>query len=367
MDLRGTPHRGHRRHGIPRTLHRGRAARARRARDRRGAEPRRACPSSRRRASSSVRPTWRERDRLAAGFAGAKAVVSNAALFALSNQTLGRRTSAPTWRARGTSWRACEDGGRRGASCRCRRSRCTGSSRKRHASTRTRRSSAPTRGGCRGTSIRRRRRISEQEAWRLAQRARPRADDGSPVHHLRRVRPELHAGLQARHGAAGERSGRSGSGMSYVYAGDVAEGIALALEQDDSIGRAYNLTGDGETWQDLADGVEGRRRQGRRRWRCPIPHAARSQVRLEPRQARARLASAVAGGRSPRDPSARRRRLIRRCGSLPKGRGGDEAAASSPQAGMVLGGEGFGLLRGDGGARPLLRGWPPSGRGGCAP
>jgi nucleoside-diphosphate-sugar epimerase len=41
--------------------------------------------------------------------------------------------------------------------------------------------------------------------------------------------------------------------MSYVYAGDVAEGIALALEQDRSIGRAYNLTGDGESWQDLTD------------------------------------------------------------------------------------------------------------------
>ena len=41
--------------------------------------------------------------------------------------------------------------------------------------------------------------------------------------------------------------------MSYVYAGDVAEGIALALEQEQSIGRAYNLTGDGESWQDLTD------------------------------------------------------------------------------------------------------------------
>src|SRR5438034_432255 len=29
-----------------------------------------------------------------------------------------------------------------------------------------------------------------------------RAHDRSPVHHLRRLRPELHAGLQARHGPA---------------------------------------------------------------------------------------------------------------------------------------------------------------------
>src|SRR5262249_11980319 len=44
-----------------------------------------------------------------------------------------------------------------------------------------------------------------------------------------------------------------GMQMSYVYAGDGAEGMALALARDASIGRAYNLTGDGERWGDLAD------------------------------------------------------------------------------------------------------------------
>lgn len=40
--------------------------------------------------------------------------------------------------------------------------------------------------------------------------------------------------------------------ISFVYAGDVAEGIALALEQPQSVGRAYNLTGDRESAWELA-------------------------------------------------------------------------------------------------------------------
>jgi len=41
--------------------------------------------------------------------------------------------------------------------------------------------------------------------------------------------------------------------ISFVYAGDVAEGIALALEHSESAGRAYNLTGDHESFRELAD------------------------------------------------------------------------------------------------------------------
>jgi nucleoside-diphosphate-sugar epimerase len=41
--------------------------------------------------------------------------------------------------------------------------------------------------------------------------------------------------------------------MGFVYAGDVAEAIALVLERPGSIGRAYNTTGERETVWELAD------------------------------------------------------------------------------------------------------------------
>jgi nucleoside-diphosphate-sugar epimerase len=44
----------------------------------------------------------------------------------------------------------------------------------------------------------------------------------------------------------------AGMQLSFVYAGDVAEGIALALERPESAGRAYNLTGGDESAWDFA-------------------------------------------------------------------------------------------------------------------
>ncbi len=39
--------------------------------------------------------------------------------------------------------------------------------------------------------------------------------------------------------------------LPFVYAGDVAEGVALSLERPQSVGRAYNLTGDDVTFWDF--------------------------------------------------------------------------------------------------------------------
>jgi len=91
---------------------------------------------------------------------------------------------------------------------------------------------------------------SEQEAWRLAREhglelttVRPCTIYGAFDPNFMRVfRRVMTLPVSVR--AVGMR-------MSYVYAGDVAEGIALALEHDPSIGRAYNLTGEGESWDDL--------------------------------------------------------------------------------------------------------------------
>jgi len=43
------------------------------------------------------------------------------------------------------------------------------------------------------------------------------------------------------------------AGMPFVYAGDVAEGIALALEKPVSIGKAYNVTGDDSSIWEFVD------------------------------------------------------------------------------------------------------------------
>ncbi|MCA9664884.1 MAG: SDR family NAD(P)-dependent oxidoreductase [Myxococcales bacterium] len=58
--------------------------------------------------------------------------------------------------------------------------------------------------------------------------------------------------------------------LGFVYGGDVAEGIALALERDDvSVGRAFNLSGDNATsWQVLRAFAHA---EGRRWLRAPLP------------------------------------------------------------------------------------------------
>jgi nucleoside-diphosphate-sugar epimerase len=190
-----------------------------------------------------------ERERLAAGFAGAQAVVSNAALFSL----------------RSASWREherCNIEGTRNVVGAC---VDAGVRRIVHVSSvavyglfarGTLHEDAPQLGA---DTTRLpwnvypvSKALSEQLAWRLA---------GEHGLELTTVRPcTIYGAFDPNFMPVFERvttlpvSIRPvGTRMSYVYAGDVAEGIALALEHDTSIGRAYNLTGDGETWQDLTD------------------------------------------------------------------------------------------------------------------
>jgi len=207
-----------------------------------------------------------ERDRLASGFAGADAVVSNAALFALNNQRWEEHERCNVEGTRNVMG-ACTDAGVRRV---------------------VQVSSVAVYGifaGGRlhedspqlGAHTRRlpwnvypaSKAVSEQEAWRLAR------EHGLA---LTVVRPcTIYGAFDPNFTPLFERittfpvSLRPlGLRMSYVYAGDVAEGIALALEQERSIGRAYNLTGDGETWQDLTDAWKAA--GGRTAWlRLPIP------------------------------------------------------------------------------------------------
>jgi nucleoside-diphosphate-sugar epimerase len=190
-----------------------------------------------------------ERDRLAAGFTGADAVVSNAALFALNNQRWAEHERCNIEGTRNVMG-ACRDAGVR---------------RVVHVS-----SVAVYGLFARGlldedapqlrADTRRlpwnvypvSKAVSEQEAWGLA------AEYGLD---LTTVRPcTIYGAFDPNFMPVFKRvvslpvSIRPlGLRMSYVYAGDVAEGIALALEREASIGRAYNLTGDGESWQDLTN------------------------------------------------------------------------------------------------------------------
>ena len=190
-----------------------------------------------------------ERANLAAGFAGAAAVVSNAALFALGNQSWAEHERANVDGTRNVMG-ACKDAGvtrvvqvssvavyglfARGAL----------------------HEDAPQL----GPDTRRlpwnvyaaSKAISEQEAWRLAKEygigltaVRPCTIYGAFDPNFMPMFKRL-TNLSVSIKPVGMR-------MSYVYAGDVAEGIALALEREQSIGRAYNLTGEGETWQDMTD------------------------------------------------------------------------------------------------------------------
>jgi nucleoside-diphosphate-sugar epimerase len=207
-----------------------------------------------------------ERDRLASGFAGADAVVSNAALFALGNQRWDEHERCNVEGTRNVMG-ACDDAGVRRV---------------------VQVSSVAVYGLFAGGTLHedapqlgphtRRlpwnvypasKAISEQEAWRLA-RAQGLA--------LTVVRPcTIYGAFDPNFMPLFERITTLPVSirplwlrMSYVYAGDVAEGIALALEHDRSVGRAYNLTGDGETWQDLTDAWKSA--GGRTAWvRLPIP------------------------------------------------------------------------------------------------
>ena len=190
-----------------------------------------------------------ERGNLAAGFAGAAAVVSNAALFSLGNQNWKEHERANIDGTRNVMG-ACQDAG----------------------VTRVVQVSSVAVYGLfargvlhedapqLGPDTRRlpwnvyaaSKALSEQEAWRLAK------DYGI---RLTTVRPcTIYGAFDPNFMPMFKRLTTLpvsikpvGMRMSYVYAGDVAEGIALALEQEQAIGRAYNLTGDGESWQDLTE------------------------------------------------------------------------------------------------------------------
>jgi dihydroflavonol-4-reductase len=189
-----------------------------------------------------------EPDRLAAGFAGADAVVSNAALLSLTN----------------ARWGDFEDTNVRGTR------HVMGACREAGVTRVVQVSSVAvygifTRGRLHEetpqlTPATRRlpwnvyplsKALSEQEAWHLAAEyglalttVRPStiygAFDPNFMRVLRRVMT-LPISIKP-----------LGMRLAFVYAGDVAEGIARALEREASIGRAYNLTGAGEPWEHVA-------------------------------------------------------------------------------------------------------------------
>ena len=246
-----------------------------------------------------------ERDRLVAGFAGVDAVVSNAALFALGNQRWDEHERCNVVGTRNVLG-ACRDAGVRrvvhvssvAVYGLLARGRLDEDAPQLGATTRR----LPW--NVYATS----KAISEQEAWRLAKEyglalttVRPCTIIGAFDPNFMRVFRRLQT-LPVTIMPAGLR-------MSYVYAGDVAEGIALALEHDASVGRAYNLTGDGESWRDLADawraaggrgpslaipipvpmapGFDSRRAKQELGWRPrPLVESLRETFRLEPELAR---------------------------------------------------------------------------------
>lgn len=207
-----------------------------------------------------------EPDRLAAGFGGADAVVSNAALFSLTN---GRWQDHERANVEGTRnvMHACRDAGVRRV-VHVSSVAIYGLFAKGRLDEDAPQLGADTRRlpwNVYPTS----KALSEQEAWRLA------AAHGLA---LTTVRPcTIYGAFDPNFMPVFKRvttlpvSIRPlGMKQSYVYAGDVAEGIALALEQDASVGRAYNLTGAGETWQDLTDAW--RAAGGRTPWLAvPVP------------------------------------------------------------------------------------------------
>jgi nucleoside-diphosphate-sugar epimerase len=110
----------------------------------------------------------------------------------------------------------------------------------------------------------------------------------------------------------------AGVRLPMVYAGDVAEAVALALERDVAIGRAYNVTDDPGTLWSFCDAW---RRAGGRTPRLVLPVPVPFRLRWDARRAETELGwrprpvveglretfalEAAAGRSSPRDPVAR--------------------------------------------------------------
>jgi nucleoside-diphosphate-sugar epimerase len=206
-----------------------------------------------------------ERDRLAAGFAGAAAVVSNAALFSLRNQRWGDHQHT---NIEGTTnvFHAIAD---------------AGITRVVHVSSvavYAGRRPAANEDHPQLTAETRRsftnayaisKAVSEQLAWRVA------AEHGLA---LTTVRPcAIYGAFDPNFTAVFRRVTSlpitllpSSTRIPFVYAGDVAEAIALALERPISVGRAYNVTGDDHTVWEFAQAW--REAGGRSPWlTIPLP------------------------------------------------------------------------------------------------
>lgn len=62
-----------------------------------------------------------------------------------------------------------------------------------------------------------------------------------------------------------------GLGLSFVYAGDVADAVATALERDATAGRAYNVAGPSDTAWQFARAWQAAGWPGSARWLVPVP------------------------------------------------------------------------------------------------
>jgi len=189
-----------------------------------------------------------DRAALAAGFRGVDAVVSNAALFSLSNRNWAEHEHANVQGTRNVFAAAADAGVRRVVQVSS--VAVYGLTARGHIDEEHAQLDGATR-RLPHNVYPLSKALSEQEAWRLAAAhgialtaVRPctiyGAFDPNFVPVFRRV-----VTLPVTVMPAFLR-------ISFVYAGDVAEGIALALERPAAVGRAYNLTGDRESAWELA-------------------------------------------------------------------------------------------------------------------
>ena len=206
-------------------------------------------PALRTRGVELRRADLAERDRLAAGFAGADAVVSNAALFSLRNQRWADHERANVEGTRNVFGAVHDAGVRRVVHVSSvavyglfpRGERIDEDAPQLDA----RALRLPWRAYPLSKAV------SEQEAWRLAREYDLQLTTVRPCTIYGAFDPNFMP-LFRRLVSLPVTVMPAGLRMSFVYAGDVAEAIALALERPAAIGRAYNLTGDGETAWDFA-------------------------------------------------------------------------------------------------------------------
>jgi len=184
-----------------------------------------------------------DRERLAAGFAGARALVSNAALLSLGNRSWDEHERTNVQGTRNVFEAAAEAGVERVVHV------SSVAVYHGHRSPRVAEDHPQYTPDSRPTitnAYARSKALSEQLAWRLAQ------EHGLE---LTTVRPcAIYGAFDDNFTAIFKWLARwpvtvmpAFSRLAVVYAGDVAEAIALALEKPVAIGRAYNVTGDDVT------------------------------------------------------------------------------------------------------------------------